>query len=333
MRAAVHTRFGPPDVVRVTERPVPVPRPDDVLIKVHATTVTSAECAMRRGEPAWGRVILGLRRPRRRLRTLGLEVAGVVESVGSGVSRFGPGDEVFGFTGFAVGAHAEYVRVPASGSLAPKPAALTFAESAAAVDGATTALFFLHHKLSVRAGQRVLVNGASGSIGTYAVQLAKHFGAEVVGVCGPANVELVRSLGADEVIDYTERDFTADRSRYDVVFDTVAKSSFRKARGSLRPGGKYVPTTGLSNNLWALWTAVRGGPKVVVGMSVDKSTTLPVVKELVEAGVLRVVVDRTYPLERIAEAYRYVDTGRKRGNVVIAVVDPVDPSRDALTPP
>ncbi|MGW6935200.1 NAD(P)-dependent alcohol dehydrogenase [Lentzea sp. NPDC054927] len=321
MRAAVHTKFGPPDVVQVVERPIPVLRPGDVLIKVHATTVTSAETAMRRGEPLWGRAILGLRGPRRNLRTLGLEVSGVVERLGADVTNFQVGDEVFGFTGFAVGAHADYVRLPASGSLAPKPSNLTFAEAAAAVDGATTALFFLRDKAHVRPGQRVLVNGASGSIGTYAVQLAKHLGASVTGVCGPSNVDLVKSLGADEVIDYTVRDFTADLDTYDVVFDTVTMSSFAAARRSLRPGGKYLPTTGLPNNFRALWTALRGGKRVVVGMSVNKRATLPVISSLIEAGKLRVVVDRTFPLAEIAEAHRYVESGHKRGNVVVKVFD------------
>ncbi|MFD4643142.1 NAD(P)-dependent alcohol dehydrogenase [Lentzea sp. NPDC058436] len=320
MRAAVHTVFGPPEVVQVVDRPLPTTGQGDVLIKVHATTVTSAECAMRRGEPLWGRVILGLRRPRPSLRTLGLEVAGVVDSVGSAVTRFRPGDEVFGFTGFAVGGHAEYVRLPADGSLAPKPATVTFEEAAAAVDGATTALFFLRDKAKVRPGDRVLVNGASGSIGTYAVQLAKHLGATVTGVCGPSNADLVKSLGADEVIDHTRRDFTADADAYDVVFDTVTKSSFRASRRSLRSGGRYLPTTGLLNNLWALWTLPRA-KRVMVGMSVNKRATLPVISSLLDAGKLRVVVDRTYPLADIAEAHRYVDAGHKRGNVVITVSD------------
>ncbi|SDL63116.1 NADPH2:quinone reductase [Lentzea albidocapillata subsp. violacea] len=321
MRAAVHTSFGPPDVVQVVEKPLPTLRPGDVLIKVHATTVTSAECAMRRGEPLWGRVILGLRRPRAALRTLGLEVAGVVDSVGSAVTGFQAGDEVFGFTGFAAGAHADYVRLPATGSLVMKPPSLTFAEAAAAVDGATTALFFLRDKAKVRPGDRVLVNGASGSIGTYAVQLAKHLGATVTAVCGPSNVELVKSLGADEVIDYTAHDFTADPDSYDVVFDTVTKSSYRASRRALRAGGKYLPTTGLPNTFWALWTALRGGKRVVVGMSVNKRATLPVISSLLDEGKLRVVVDRTYPLARIADAHRYVDAGHKRGNVVVTVAE------------
>lgn len=319
MRAAVHTEFGPPEVVQVVERPIPVVRPGDVLIKVHATTVTSAETAMRRGEPLWGRVILGLRRPRSKLRTLGLEVAGVVDRVGDGVTRFQRGDEVFGFTGFAVGAHADYVRLPATGSLAPKPSNLTFSEAAAAVDGATTALFFLRDKARVRPGQHVLINGASGSIGTYAVQLAKHLGATVTAVCGPSNADLVKSLGADEVIDYISRDFTADRDTYDVVFDTVTKSSFAAAHRCLRPDGLYLPTTGFMNNFRALWTTLRGGKRVIVGMSVNKRTTLPLISSLLESGELRAVIDRTFPLVEIAEAHRYVDSGHKRGNVVVEV--------------
>ncbi|GLY53958.1 NADPH:quinone oxidoreductase [Lentzea sp. NBRC 102530] len=315
----MHTSFGPPDVVQVVERPIPPVRRGDVLIKVHATTVTSAECAMRRGEPWWGRVILGLRRPRAHLRTLGLEVSGTVEEVGADVTAFSPGDEVFGFTGFAVGAHADYVRLPATGSLAPKPSSSTFVEAAAAVDGATTALFFLRDKAKLRPDQHVLINGASGSIGTYAVQLAKHLGATVTAVCGPSNVDLVRSLGADHVIDYTTHDFTADVGTYDIVFDTVTKSSFRDARRSLRTGGKYLPTTGLTNNLWALWTLLRGGKRVLVGMSVDKRAALPLISSLLESGELRVVVDRTYPLADIASAHRYVDAGHKRGNVVVTV--------------
>ncbi|MET9228587.1 NAD(P)-dependent alcohol dehydrogenase [Lentzea sp. NPDC003310] len=267
-----------------------------------------------------GRVILGLRRPRAALRTLGLEVSGVVDSVGSAVTRFRPGDEVFGFTGFAVGAHADFVRLPATGSLLHKPESLTFVEAAAAVDGATTALFFLRDKGKVGPGDRVLLNGASGSIGTYAVQLAKHLGATVTAVCGPTNVDLVKSLGADEVIDYTERDFTEDENTYDIVFDTVTKSSFGACRRSLRPGGKYLPTTGLVNSFWALWTAFRS-KGVMVGMSVNKRATLPLISSLLESGELRVVVDRVYPLADIAAAHRYVDAGHKRGNVVVTVAD------------
>jgi NADPH2:quinone reductase len=319
MKAVVHNRFGSPDVLRITELAKPVPRAGDVLVKVHATTTTTAECQMRRGEPLWGRVILGFRGPRKKLRTLGLEFAGVVESVGADVRRFKPGDEVFGFTGFGLGAYAEYKCIAEKGSLALKPVNTTFEQAAAAVDGATTALFFLRDKAKVRRGQRVLVNGASGSVGSYAVQLAKHFGAEVTGVCGPKNLDLVKELGADHVIDHTTDDFTANIGAYDVVFDAVGRSSFPRSKRALRANGCYVPTSGLVNTFWSLWTSIGGGKRVVTGMSIDKNEGLAFVKDLVEADGLRIVIDSTYPLERIADAHRYVETGHKTGNVVITV--------------
>ena len=243
MKAAEYSRFGPPDVLEVVERPRPTPGATEVLVRVHATTVTTAECHMRRGRPLWGRVILGFRRPRRRMRRLGLEFAGEVVEVGSGVTRCAPGDEIFGFTGFRLGAAAEYLCLPQSASFAPKPAGVPFARAAAAVDGSTTALYFLQGKAHVRAGQRVLVVGASGSIGSYAVQLAHRFGAEVTGVCSGRNADLVRSLGASHVVDHTRTDFTTTGERYDVIFDTVGRSSFARSRGSLTARGCYLSTS------------------------------------------------------------------------------------------
>ncbi len=319
MRGVVWTRYGAPDVLEVRELPKPTPVDDQVLIRVIATTVTSAESGMRQGQPAWGRVLLGFTRPRKRMRVLGLELAGVVDAVGPDVRRFRVGDEVFGFTGFALGADAEYVVLRDKASLALKPVDATFEESAAAVDGASTALFFLRDKARVGPGQKVLILGASGSIGTYAVQLAKHFGAEVTGVCGPGNVDLVASLGADHVLDYTVDDFTTNGEKYDVIFDTVTRTSFAACRNSLTERGCYLPTTGLQNNVLALWTAVRPGPRVRTGMSVEKKAALVFIKDLIEAGELTVVIDRVFPLERIADAHRYVDAGHKRGNVVISV--------------
>lgn len=298
---------------------MPTPKPDEVLIRIQATTVTSAETGMRQGRPLWGRVILGVTRPRRAMRTLGIELAGTVAAAGRDVTRFRPGDEVFGFAGFRIGANADYMCLPARASLAIKPANITHAQAAAVVDGASTALYFLRDKANVRAGQRVLVIGASGSIGTYAVQLARHFGAHVTGVCSTGNVELVTSLGADEVIDYTREDFTGRAARYDVVFDTVGKSSYSRCRPLLSRTGFYLPTTGLANNLLAAWTAVRGGPKVKVGMSVKKNDALAFLRDLIESDKLRIVIDRTYPLEAIVDAHRYVDQGRKRGNVVVTL--------------
>lgn len=320
VKTVVYDRFGPPEVLRVVEgAPRPSPGPHDVIVRIHATTVTSAESAMRRGRPLWGRVIIGVFRPRRSMRTLGIELAGVIDEVGASVTRFAPGDEVFGFAGFSIGANAEYMRLSEHASLARKPTRATFGQAAAVVDGASTALYFLRDKAGVREGQRVLVVGASGSIGTYAVQLARRFGAHVTGVCGTANVELVRELGAHEVIDYTREDFTRRSEAWDVVFDTVGVSSFGRSRGVLTPRGCYVATTGLHNYLLAAWTRLRGGKRVITGMSVDKNAALPFIADLVDREALKIVIDRVYGIDDIVEAHRYVDSGRKRGNVVIEV--------------
>lgn len=319
MRAAVYTKFGPPEVLELRDVPKPAPASDEVLIRVHATTVTSAEAAMRRGEPLWGRVVLGIFRPRLRMRVLGIELAGVIESVGARVTRFAPGDQVFGFAGFSIGANAEYMCLRETASLARKPLDKSFEECAAAVDGASTALLFLRDKAGIRAGQRVLVIGASGSIGTYAVQLARHFGAEVTGVCSTANADLVTSLGAHRIIDYAREDFTKSGETWDIVFDTVGKSSFSRCKSVLSDHGCFLATTGLHNYLLAAWTRLRGGKRVLTGMSVDKTHALPLLTELIGTGALRVVIDRRYTLEEIVAAHRYVDTGRKRGNVVVTV--------------
>jgi NADPH2:quinone reductase len=321
MKAIVWTKFGSPDVLQLQEVAKPTPQDDQVLIKVWATTVTTAESMMRKGEPLWGRIIIGLTKPRKRFRIIGTELAGEIESVGKDVKRFKKGDQVFGFTGFGMGAYAEYTRMPEKGSLALKPSNKSFEESVAAVDGATTALFFLRDKARIRSGDKVLINGASGSIGTYAVQLAKHFGAEVTGVCSTRNLELVKSLGADHVIDYTQEDFTRNKGAYDIIFDTVGKSSFAKCKGALRRNGRYVPTTGLINLFLKLWTSLFGDKKVVSGMSIEKNEALIFLKELIEAEKLKIIIDRCYPLEQIAEAHRYVEKGHKKGNVVITVED------------
>jgi NADPH2:quinone reductase len=319
MRAVVFAEYGAPEVLKLDEVDQPTPGNGEVLVKVHATTVTTAECMMRRGQPRWGRIIIGLRRPRKKIRTLGLELAGEIEAVGRGVQRFRKGDQVFGFTSFSVGSYAEYKCMPETGSLALKPVNTTYLEAAAAVDGASTALYFLRDKAKIRTGQKVLIIGASGSIGTYAVQLAKHFGAEVTGVCSGRNVELVTSLGADQVIDYTTTDFTDSGGTYDVIFDTVGRSSFSKCKGSLTQNGCYISTTGLQNAFLALWTSITGGKQVKSGMSVDKREALPYIRDLVEANEIKIVIDRHYPMEQIVEAHRYVETGHKRGNVAIAV--------------
>lgn len=313
--------YGPPDVLTQVDLPTPVPRGDQVLVRVHATTVTTAECRMRRGEPRWGRVVLGWRRPRRGVRVLGLEFAGEVTAVGPAARRLGVGDRVFGFTGFGVGANAEYKCLSERASVTTMPANVTYPQAAAAVDGFTTAWYFLHDLAGVQPGQKVLVIGASGSIGTYAVQLARHLGAVVHGVCGARNAKLVGSLGADRVFDYAVEDFAASGERYDAVFDTVGRSSFARCRPVLAPRGCYLPTTGLVNNVHAARTAVTGGHRVRTGMSVRKHAALAVLRELLSEDRLQIVIDRSYPMAEIVEAHRYVEAGHKTGNVVLTVTE------------
>ncbi|MEV0902152.1 NAD(P)-dependent alcohol dehydrogenase [Actinoplanes sp. NPDC049802] len=321
MRAVMFERYGPPEVLRQVDLPKPAPGRDQVMVRIFATTVTSAECGMRRGEPRWGRVILGPVRPRKGVRVLGLEFAGEVAAVGPRVTRYRAGDRVFGFTGFAVGANAEYKCLAENASMTLMPPGPGFAEAAASVDGFTTAWHFLRRLGKIRAGARVLVIGASGSIGTFAVQLAARAGAVVHGVCGTRNVQLVESLGAVRVFDYSVEDFARSGERYDIVFDTVTRSSFQVCRAVLATGGCYLPTTGLINNVLQARTAITGGPRVRTGMSVHKHEALAELSELLGRGELRVVIDRIHPMAEIVEAHRYVDTGRKTGNVVITVAD------------
>jgi NADPH:quinone reductase-like Zn-dependent oxidoreductase len=270
-----------------------VPGDDEVLVKVHATTVNRTDCGWRSAKPFIVRYFIGLRRPRRRI--LGMELAGEVEAVGPAVSSFEVGDEVFGVKGF--GAHAELTSVRESAALALKPADMTFEEAAAVPSGAITALSFIR-KANVRTGQKVLVYGASGSVGTYAVQLARHFGAEVTGVCSTANLEMLKSLGADKVIDYMKEDIAGSGEAYDLVFDAVGKSARSRWKGSLNEGGAYI--------------SVMSSASLEAG-------DLAFLKELIEAGKLWPVIDRRYPLEQIVEAHCYVEKGHKMGNVVITV--------------
>jgi len=321
MRKAVFREFGPPEVLKVIECDAPTPTPTQVRIRVHATTVTAAEAAMRRGQPLWGRPIIGFRKPRKRYQTLGSELAGVVDAVGREVKRFREGDEVFGFAGWNIGANAEYFCLPEVASLTPKPSNKSFGQAAATADGATTALYFLRDKANLRAGQRVLIIGAAGSIGSYAVQLAKRLGAEVTGVCGTSNVTLVRSLGADEVIDYRNEDFRKAGERWDVVFDTVGASSFAESKTVLVERGVFLPTViSIGSVFHGLWRPLARGKRLVGGMSVNKNEALQFVTELMEDDALQSVVDRRFPLERIQEAHRLVDTGHKKGNVIIDVL-------------
>jgi NADPH:quinone reductase-like Zn-dependent oxidoreductase len=314
MKAVVHDRYGPPEVLRLAEVERPVPNDDEVLVRVHATTVTQTDCHMRRAQPFIWRFMLGLRRPKRRI--LGLELSGEVEAVGRAVTTFAPGERVFGMRS---GAHAEYVCVREAGYLARMPESFTFEEAAAVCDGANQALTHLK-RAGVGPGTRLLVYGASGSCGTAAVQLGKHyFGAHVIAVCNTKNVELVRSLGADEVVDYLQEDFTTFGARYDVVLDAVGKHSFRRSKPALDEPGLYVATDRLVNLPLALLTS-RSAKKVVFAIEPrPPRENIALLAGLIEDGRYRAVVDRTYPLEDVVEATRYVESWQKTGNVVLAV--------------
>lgn len=320
MKAVVCNEYGSSDVLSLTELEKPIPSDNEVLIKVYATTVTPADSLMRRGDSLIGRIILGLRRPRKKYKIPGLELAGEIEDVGKRVKLFKRGDQVYGFTGFEPGAYAEYKCMSENASLTLKPSNMDYGGSAAVVDGASTAMFFLKEKANIQKGEKVIINGASGSIGTFAVQIAKYFGAHVTGVCSTGNLELVKSLGADKVIDYTKEDFTRSNEKYDIIFDTVGKSSFSQCKGVLNKKGRYLVTImGIKPIVLTILTRFTGGKRVIFGMSVEKTKSLIFIRKLIEAGKLKPVMDRCYPLEKISEAHDYVENGHKRGNVIITV--------------
>ena len=320
MRAVIHDRYGPPDVLRIEEVECPVPAGEEVLVRVHASTVTRGNAmGVRSADYRFTRVFTGIRRPRRT--SLGTEFAGVVEEAGAAVTSLRAGDEVFGVT---AGANAEYVTVRESGVVAPKPVGLTFEEAAAIPDGALLALTCLRPGEPLR-GKQVAVYGAAGSVGTAAVQLlVGHFGADVTAVCDSRDVDLVRSLGAGAVLDRLAEDFTRSGETYDVIFDAVGKHSFRRCRRALRPGGIYISMDlGFMYHvpLLALATRFVGSRRAALGIGRYRKDDLVLVKELVEAGAYRPVIDRSYALEDVVEAVRYVETGRKTGNVVLRVGD------------
>jgi NADPH:quinone reductase-like Zn-dependent oxidoreductase len=321
MKAAVHTRYGPPEVVSITEVAIPTIANDQVLVRVCATTVNRTDCGWRAGKPFVARLVTGLKRPRAAI--LGGEFAGVVEAVGGDVTSFEVGDRVFGYRGF--GAHAQFLSMPANGRIATIPTNVAIEQAAAGTEGSQYALSFIH-TAKIRAGQNVLVYGATGAIGSAAVQLLKSMGASVTAVCDTVNVELVRGLGADRVVDYTVEDFTADAQVYDAVFDAVGKSSFHRCRKLLKRRGIYISSDlGTHNEIPALVlvTPLLGGRRVKFPMQkVRGHQMVEYLRRLMESGEFRPVIDRTYPLDQIVEAYRYVETGRKVGNVIISV----DPS-------
>jgi NADPH:quinone reductase-like Zn-dependent oxidoreductase len=322
MRAAVHDRYGPPEVVRVVAVDTPTAKDNELLVRVHATTVNRTDCGYRAAKPFFIRLFSGLRRPKASV--LGNEFAGDVEAVGGDVTSFAVGDRVFGYVEGRFGAHAEYLTIPEDGSVATMPVNVTFEEAAAGTEGSHYALSFIR-KAKVRSGQAVLVNGATGAIGSAAVQLLKSLGAEVTAVCGTENVALVKGLGADRVIDFNAEDFTNDEQTYDAVLDAVGKSTFGRCKRLLKPGGIYLSSelgARAQNPMLALITPLFGGKRVMFAIPRDNQEIVRDLKNRLASGEFRPVIDRRYPLDQIVDAYRYVETGQKVGNVVITVGDP-----------
>ena len=324
MKAIVCKKYGPPEVLQLKEVEKPTPKDNEVLIRIYATTVTTADANIRgfvfvpAGFGFLPRLMFGLSKPK--INILGTELAGEIEAVGKDVSTFKEGDQVFGMPGSSFGAYAQYLCLPEKGALAIKPSNMTYEQAAAIPFGAHTALFFLRDKGNIQSGQKVLINGASGGVGTYAVQLARYYGTEVTGVCSTTNLALVKSLGADKVIDYTKEDFTKNNETYDMIYDTVGKTSFSGCKNSLKGKGLYLAGAGgLQEFVQMGWTAMIGSKKVLAGQAPEHKEDLIFLKELIESEKIKPVIDRHYPLEQIVEAHRYVDKGHKRGNVVITV--------------
>ncbi len=322
MRAAVYEKYGPAEVLSVKVLDKPVPTDNEVLIEVHASTVTSGDYRARslilpRGFGFLGRLVFGIRAPRQPI--LGTELAGRIVAIGKDVTKFKVGDDVFAFTGAKMGCHAEYKCMPEDGFVALKPANLSYAEAAALSFGGTTALDFFR-KGQVKQGDKVLINGASGGVGTACVAVARHFGAEVTGVCSTANLELVTSLGAARVIDYTNTDFTKESERYDLIVDTAGTAPFSRSGVALTAGGKLLLVLGpLTALLGALWVALTSKKKVIAGPASVRVEDLHTLAKLAEAGEFKPVIGRVYALDQIVEAHRHVDTGHKRGNVIITM--------------
>jgi NADPH:quinone reductase-like Zn-dependent oxidoreductase len=323
MKAMVWTRYGPPDVLQLRELETPTPKEKEVRVRVHASTVTAGDCELRglKGPPYLSiilRLYAGLSRPRR-ITILGQELAGEIDSVGKDVTRFKSGDQVFAWTGLRLGAYAEYACLPEKAMLGIKPSNLGYEEAAALPVGGLESLHFLGNG-NVRPGDKVLINGAGGSIGTFGLQLARHYGAEVTAVDSAEKLEVLRSLGADHIIDFAREDFTRNGETYDVIFDVIGKAPFSRAVRSLKPDGRYLlGNPSLSHRFRGRWSSLGEGRKAVFGASDHSAAELLPLKELVEAGTIRPVIDRRYPLEELPDAHRYVEAGHKKGNVVITI--------------
>lgn len=336
MKAVVYTQYGSPDVLHLTELAKPVPKDNEILVRVHATPVTFGDIITRRFSQVsprefnmpllfWvlTRAVFGFRKPKKHI--LGAQFSGEVAAVGKAVTRFKLGDDVFGYRGPDFGANAEYLCVPENSRVALKPANMSHEEAAALPYGALTAMTLLR-KADIRPGQKVLILGASGSIGSAALQLARHYGAQVTGVCSTPRLEYVKALGADRVIDYTQEDFTRSGERYDLIFDVLGRGSFSRSKNSLKPGGRYLYVSfKMKQLLQMLWTSLRGGQRVICALSNETLDDLLLVKELAEAGKLTTIIDRCYPLEEAAAAHRYVEDGHNRGSVIISVAAAPEP--------
>jgi NADPH:quinone reductase-like Zn-dependent oxidoreductase len=330
MKAVVFTEYGTPDVLQLKEVEKPTPNDNEVLIRVHATPVNFGDIIVRKlgkissqefymPDLFWlfARIGFGFSKPKKHI--LGSEFAGDIEAVGKEVTRFKKGDQVFGFRGMSLGANVEYLCMPEAGLVALKPANMTYEEAATVPGGALTALSLLR-KVNIQRGEKVLINGASGGIGSAALQLAKYYGAEVTGVCGTPRLEFVKALGADKVIDYTQEDFTKNGETYDLIFDVLGKSSFSRSKRSLKPNGRLLYASFKMKQVFQmLWTSITGDKKVICALSGESPEDLSFIKELIEAGKIKSVIDRCYPLEQTAEAHRYYENGHKTGSVVITV--------------